>query len=166
MRLIALLVAAAFVVACSSPRPTPKRTDAVLSGQETAEKAGEAAKTAEKNDNTGIIIASSAAEDPTSQPSSAAPADPRPPSVTVTMVNGTATMSGEPIADFAAVAKEAAEADPATALIIIAPPETPYAKVVELMDQAKAAGLTRMELRQPEPEPEPEQETPGDAATP
>jgi biopolymer transport protein ExbD len=150
MRTVSLLILTMFVVSCSAPRPAPKREDAVMSGQETAEKAGASARKAEKEDRTGIIVASSDDDaEPTTQPTEPPPAEPT--ELSIEFVKGTATMNGEPIADVAKVLADAAKRGD-VALMISADDETPYARVVELMDQANTAGIDRVALRATEPE--------------
>ncbi len=144
------LLFALLLVGCTAPRTAP-RTDAVLTGDATAKAAGEAARTAEKEDNTGLLFASSQRKDeapalpePTTQPTEPAPTAAV---LKIQFVKGTPTMNGEPIADFAGIAAGAVAADPDVMLSITSAEEVDPAKITAITDAAKAAGIKRVMVK-------------------
>lgn len=150
MNRLALPLAIALICGCSAPRPSTARPDAVLSGETTAKTAADAARAAQKANNTGVIVASSnieaapaepeEPEEPTSQPAEPVAETTR---LEVEIVKGTATMNGEPIADFATVAADAVNADPEVMLVITAHEVVAQEKLNELTTAAKQAGIKR-----------------------
>ena len=143
--LLALFCGATIGCQASSPPPRP---DAVMSGEETAKAAADAARAAEKDGKTGIINASSeraeATTQPTTQPSEPAEAEP---TLNLSLVGDQLLVDGEPVSDFAKVAADAKAANPDVILSITSSEEVEHARIVELTDAAKAAGINRIKVK-------------------
>ena len=135
------------VVACTSPRPTGGGANAVQSGETTAKKASDAARAAETANNTGLILATSNREEPTTQPAPKPHPAKKDTVLEVQFVKGTLTQAGEPIVDFPKVAADAVAADPNVVLSIESSEEVEHAKIVEVTDAAKAAGIKRIKVK-------------------
>lgn len=152
MKLPALTAALLLIAACSSPRPAPARKDAVLTGDTTARAASEATRDAEKSGDTGVIVTSSEAAEP---PADGPATQPSAPTVLeIALVNGATMIDGAAVADVTSAVKLAVDAGDVV-VRIVADAQTPYARVVEVMDAVRAAGVDDIVLGAPPAPPAP-----------
>lgn len=140
---LALLISAG---GCSTGAPQQTRDDAVLSGEETAKAAAEAARKAEKDDNTGVLIESSEPAEP--EPDEQ-PAEPARSVLRIELRAGTATMSGEPIPEgsLGDVVRDAVRANPDVLVVFERDSTTGPEATERYMQQARDAGAKQVEER-------------------
>lgn len=147
VRFLSILIVA-LLLGCSTGTPQQTRKDAVMSGEETAEKAANAARTADENDNTGVLVHSSRAEE---APDEAEETDPpaAPSVLRIELRRGSVTMNGEPIpeAKFGEVVEEAVAANPDVLVVFVRDTMTGPEATERFMDQAREAGARRVEER-------------------
>lgn len=146
-RCAALLAVLIMLTACSSPRPV-SRMDAIKTGDATAKDASDAARKAEEESNTGLIVSSSQREEPASQPIEPAKAeasdDAESSVLEVEVINGDLVIAGTVIADFPKVAAAAVANDPNVVLQIRSTEQITPARLSEIEAQAKTAGMQRI----------------------
>lgn len=151
LRPFALLALALLAFDCSSPRPTASREDAVLTGEETAKKAGEAAREAQKNGQTGLIAASSSKPDAGASPTSPEKSVNSTSSVLrIHMKKGIPTMNGEPIPEqrIDDILKGAVQNDAGVIVIVVRDADTGPEATNQVLDAARNAGVKHVQEQQ------------------
>lgn len=147
------LILLLFVAACSTTPPAPGPQPPT--GAQTAKQAGEATRKAEAAGATGVLIASSADGAPAPSEPSEPSADVAPPVIRVSFSVDGAHVDGAPVV-LATYFAEQAALQPKPHLVLVVAPTVEYGAVVEALDLAKSAGLTRVAI---ETEPAPAETT-------
>ena len=150
MNRLGLLVLLVFS-ACTAPRPAAK-PDTVRTGEATAKDAADAARKAEADGTTGLIVATSGSAvdedpEPTTQPTAPPEQSPAVRSeIDLHFVRGVVTMHGEPVSDLGKVAADAVAANPDVVFLFTSTEPFDPAKVEEVTATTKAAGVKQVKF--------------------